>query len=89
MTNANAQQLPKSVVVGSNPPGFERMVATARPGHHLEEMRAAGRLYGDKGVQSRPIHVHGIDFVSSDGMFGVFFGHNFISTEGEPECVDG
>jgi len=103
-------------------PGFERMVAVARAGHHLEEMRAAGRLYRDKGVQSRPIHVHGIDFVSSephiftdhiqaeeyeqvlqpgmvlviepnavtaDGMFGIFFGHTFIITDGEPECVDG
>jgi len=71
---------------------------------------------------SRPIHIHGIDFVSSephiftdhiqaeeyeqvlqpgmvlviepnavtaDGMFGIFFGHTFIITEGEPECVDG
>jgi len=72
--------------------------------------------------QSRPVHVHGIDFVSSephiftdhiqaedyeqvlqpgmvlviepnavtaDGMSGIFFGHTFIITEGEPECVDG
>jgi Xaa-Pro aminopeptidase len=103
-------------------PGFERMVSAARPGHHLEEMRAAGDFYREKGVQSRPIHVHGIDFVSSephiftdhiqaeeyeqvlqpgmvlviepnavtaDGMFGIFFGHTFIITEGEPECVDG
>ena len=103
-------------------PGFERMVAAARPGHHLEEMHEAGRLYREKGVQSRPIHVHGIDFVSSephiftdhiqaegyeqmlqpgmvlviepnavtaDGMFGIFFGHTFIITDGDPECVDG
>ena len=102
-------------------PGFERMVAAARPGHRLEEMRAAGGLYREKGVQSRPIHVHGIDFVSSephiftdhiqaeeyeqvlqpgmvlviepnavtaDGMFGIFLGHTFIITEGEPDCVD-
>ena len=103
-------------------PGFERMVAVAREGRHLEEMREAGRLYREKGVQSRPIHVHGIDFVSSephvftdhiqaeeyeqvlqpgmvlviepnavtaDGMFGIFFGHTFIITDGDPECVDG
>ena len=71
---------------------------------------------------SRPIHIHGIDFVSSephiftdhfqaedyeqvlqpgmvlviepnavtaDGMFGIFFGHTFIITDSEPECVDG
>ena len=26
--------------------------------------------------------------VTADGMFGIFFGHTFIITEGEPECVD-
>ncbi len=46
-------------------PGFERMVAVARPGHRLEELVEAGRFYREHGVQSRPIHVHGIDFVSS------------------------
>ena len=102
-------------------PGFERMVTVARAGHHLNEQMEAGRFYRAKGVQSRPIHIHGIDFVSSephivtdhiqaeeyeqvlqpgmvlviepnavtaDGMFGIFFGHTFIITEGEPECVD-
>ncbi len=102
-------------------PGFERMVAVARPGHHLNELVEAGHFYREHGVQSRPIHVHGIDFVSSephvfndhiqaeeyeqvlqpgmvlviepnavtaDGMFGIFFGHTFIITDGEPECVD-
>src|SRR5713226_2977958 len=102
-------------------PGFERMVAVARPGHQLQELVEAGRFYREKGVQSRPIHIHGIDFVSSaphifsdhlqaeefeqelkpgmvlviepnavtaDGMFGIFFGHTFIITEGAPECVD-
>src|SRR3970282_2151318 len=47
-------------------PGFERMVAVARAGHHLNELMEAGRLYREKGAQSRPIHVHGIDFVSSE-----------------------
>ncbi len=103
-------------------PGFERMVAVARAGHHLNELMEAGRFYRAKSVQSRPIHVHGIDFVSSephiftdhiqaeeyeqmlqpgmvlviepnavtaDGMFGIFFGHTFIITDGDPECVDG
>lgn len=101
-------------------PGFEAMVKVARAGHSLEEMREAGRHFRAKGAQSRPIHVHGIDFVSSlphvytdhveaepyeqilqpgmvlviepnpvtaDGSFGMFFGHTFIVTEGEPECV--
>ncbi len=103
-------------------PGFERMVAVARPGHHLEELVEAGRFYRKQGVQSRPIHVHGIDFVSSlphvfadhvqaeefeqefqpgmvlviepnavtaAGRLGMFFGHTFIITDGDPECVDG
>ncbi len=98
------------------------MVAVARAGHHLNELVEAARFYRQKGVQSRPIHIHGIDFVSSephiftdhvqaeeyeqvlqpgmvlvvepnavtaDGMFGIFFGHTFIITESEPECVDG
>ncbi len=102
-------------------PGFEKMVAVARPGHHLNDLVDAGRFYREHGAQSRPIHVHGIDFVSSephiftdhiqaeeyeqepkpgmvlviepnavtaDGMFGMFFGHTFIITDGEPECVD-
>jgi Xaa-Pro dipeptidase len=101
-------------------PGFEAMVKVARPGRSLEEMREAGRLFRNRGAQSRPIHVHGIDFVSSlphvytdhveaepyeqtlepgmvlviepnpvtaDGRFGMFFGHTFIVTDDEPECV--
>jgi Xaa-Pro dipeptidase len=103
-------------------PGFEKMVAVARAGHHLNELVEAAGFYRKKGVQSRPIHIHGIDFVSSephiftdhfqaeeyeqvlqpgmvlviepnavtaDGMFGIFFGHTFIITDGEPECIDG
>jgi hypothetical protein len=27
--------------------------------------------------------------VTADGQFGIFFGHTFIITDGEPECVDG
>jgi Xaa-Pro aminopeptidase len=102
-------------------PGFKKMVDVIRPGHRLQELVEAGRFYRKNGVQSRPIHVHGIDFVSSsphvfadhlqaekfeeefqpgmvlvvepnavtaDGQFGIFFGHTFIVTDGEPECVD-
>ena len=102
-------------------PGFEKMVAVTRAGHRLDELVEAGRFYRQQGVQSRPIHAHGIDFVSSlphiwidhaeaepfeqelqpgmvlviepnavtaDGRLGMFFGHTFIVTEGEPECVD-
>ena len=97
-------------------PGFEKMVAAARAGL-ADELGEAARFYRDNGVQSRPIHIHGIDFVSSephiftdrveaeayeqmlqsgmvlvvepnavsaDGLFGMFFGHTFIVTEGGP-----
>jgi Xaa-Pro aminopeptidase len=102
-------------------PGFKQMVEVARPGHRLQELVEVGHFYRKMGQQSRPIHVHGIDFTSSlphvfadhvqaeeferefqpgmvlviepnavtaDGMLGMFFGHTFIVTNGEPECVD-
>ncbi len=46
-------------------PGFEKIVAEVGPGKPAENMRTAGRYFRDNGAQSRPIHVHGIDFVSS------------------------
>jgi Xaa-Pro dipeptidase len=45
-------------------PGYERMIAEIGPGKPVENLRTAGRFFRDNGVQSRPIHVHGIDFVS-------------------------
>ena len=45
-------------------PGFERIVAEIGPGKSVEAMQHAGRFFREKGVQSRPIHCHGIDFVS-------------------------
>jgi Xaa-Pro dipeptidase len=46
-------------------PGFERMVETIGPDRSLEDARAAGRFFRDHGAQSRPIHLHGIDLVTS------------------------
>ena len=46
-------------------PGFERMVDSIGPDRSLEEARSAGRFFREHGAQSRPIHVHGIDLVSS------------------------
>ena len=46
-------------------PGFERIVAEVGPGKPVEAMRLAGRFFRDHGAQSRPIHVHGIDLISS------------------------
>jgi Xaa-Pro dipeptidase len=45
-------------------PGFERIVAAIAPGKKVDDMRIAGEFFRDKGVQSRPIHCHGIDLVS-------------------------
>jgi len=45
-------------------PGFERMAAQIKPGNPVETIREAGEFFRQKGVQSRPIHAHGIDLVS-------------------------
>jgi Xaa-Pro aminopeptidase len=46
-------------------PGFERLVEAVGPDRSLEDVRRAGRFFREHGAQSRPIHVHGIDLVSS------------------------
>jgi Xaa-Pro dipeptidase len=45
-------------------PGYERMIAEIRPGNRMESLRTAGEFFRKSGHQSRPIHVHGIDFTS-------------------------
>jgi Xaa-Pro dipeptidase len=45
-------------------PGYERMIAEIRPGNPVDQLRIAGQFFRENGVQSRPIHCHGIDFVS-------------------------
>src|SRR3954468_1048714 len=45
-------------------PGFERMVAEVGPDKPAENMRIAGKFFREKGAQSRPIHVHGIDLIT-------------------------
>lgn len=46
-------------------PGYQRMAGKVAPGTPLEALREAGRFFREQGAQSRPIHVHGIDLVSS------------------------
>jgi Xaa-Pro aminopeptidase len=41
------------------------MVETIGPDRSLEDARAAGRFFREHGAQSRPIHLHGIDLVTS------------------------
>lgn len=64
-------------------PGFELMVEAVGPGRSLEDMRTAGRFFRAHGAQSRPIHVHGIDLVSSAPH--VFTEH--IDTEGGDDML--
>lgn len=45
-------------------PGYERVIEAIKPGRPVEDMRHAAGFFRQKGVQSRPIVVHGIDFVS-------------------------
>jgi Xaa-Pro aminopeptidase len=45
-------------------PGYEKMVAAMEPGRPVSDMKKAGEFFRQNGAQSRPIHVHGIDFVS-------------------------
>ena len=45
-------------------PGFERIVAEIGPNKPVEDMRRAAQFFREKGVQSRPIHVHGIDLIT-------------------------
>ena len=45
-------------------PGYERMAAEIGPGRPVDALREAGRFFRERGVQSRPIHAHGIDFVT-------------------------
>ena len=45
-------------------PGYQRMVEEIRPGNAVEAIQRAGKFFRDKGVQSRPIHAHGIDLIT-------------------------
>jgi Xaa-Pro dipeptidase len=47
-------------------PGFKLLVDEVAPGKPLTAMQEAGTYFRQKGVQSRPIHVHGIDLISSE-----------------------
>jgi Xaa-Pro dipeptidase len=45
-------------------PGYLRMVEEIKPGNAVETIREAGKFFRAKGVQSRPIHAHGIDIIT-------------------------
>jgi Xaa-Pro dipeptidase len=45
-------------------PGFELMAKEIKPGNSLDKIHEAGKFFRRKGVQSRPIHAHGIDIIT-------------------------
>jgi Xaa-Pro aminopeptidase len=45
-------------------PGFRKIVEEIKPGKPVENMRLAANYFREKGAQSRPIHVHGIDLIT-------------------------
>jgi Xaa-Pro aminopeptidase len=51
-------------------PGYKAMEATLKPGNSLEAVREAGTFFREHGAQSRPIHLHGIDFVTNSPHVG-------------------
>ena len=45
-------------------PGFELMAKEIKPGNSVDKIHEAGKFFRHKGVQSRPIHAHGIDIIT-------------------------
>jgi Xaa-Pro dipeptidase len=46
-------------------PGYQRIVAEIRPGNPIDNVRIAAQFFRQKGVQSRPTQIHGIDIVTA------------------------
>jgi Xaa-Pro dipeptidase len=46
-------------------PGYRRIVAEIRPGNPIDNVRLAAQFFRQRGVQSRPTQIHGIDIVTS------------------------
>jgi len=81
-------------------PGFELMAKEIRPGNPVERIHEAGRFFRKMGVQSRPIHAHGIDIITdgphvfTDGVHGEAFEQTFkpgmvFMAEPNPISADG
>lgn len=81
-------------------PGFEMMAREIKPGNPVEKIREAGTFFRRMGVQSRPIHAHGIDIITdgphvfTDGVHGEPFERVFkpgmvFMAEPNPISADG
>jgi Xaa-Pro dipeptidase len=81
-------------------PSFEAMAAAIKPGNPVSTIEVAGRIFREKGVQSRPIHAHGIDLITdgphvfTDGVHAEPFEQEFkpgmvFMAEPNPITADG
>ena len=81
-------------------PSFEAMAAAIKPGNPVSAIEVAGRFFREKGVQSRPIHAHGIDLITdgphvfTDGVHAEPFEQEFkpgmvFMAEPNPITADG
>ncbi len=81
-------------------PGFEMMAREIKPGNPVDKIHEAGKFFRAKGVQSRPIHAHGIDIITdgphvfTDGVHGqpfecVFRPGMVFMAEPNPISADG
>jgi len=46
-------------------PGYRRIIAEIKPGNPIDNIRIAAQFFRQKGVQSRPTQIHGIDIVTA------------------------
>jgi len=46
-------------------PGYQRIVQEIRPGNPIDNVRLAAQFFRQKGVQTRPTQIHGIDIVTA------------------------
>src|SRR5215469_14776636 len=81
-------------------PAFEQMAAEIKPGNPVARIHEVGKVFRQKGVQSRPIHAHGIDLITdgphvfTDGVHGEAFEKVFrpgmvFMAEPNPITADG
>jgi Xaa-Pro aminopeptidase len=81
-------------------PGYRRIIAEIKPGNPIDNIRIAAQFFRQKGVQSRPIHAHGIDLITdgphvfTDGVHGEPFEQVFrpgmvFMAEPNPITADG
>jgi len=46
-------------------PGYRKIIAEIKPGNPIDNIRIAAQFFRQKGVQSRPTQIHGIDIVTA------------------------